>query len=138
MPTDVSPQVVLGADWTRRIVRNFFRNAAAAMPPAWPTRRMVVTVSQNGEQAICRFEDCGRGLPVELEPIIFRRLVRHDQSMGSGLLLISSTLKQHGGSARLVSNRVGLGACFEIQIPLFGIDKRLPPRSGAQTSNPTW
>jgi PAS domain S-box-containing protein len=117
-PTDLRQPVVIAASWMRRIIRNFLRNAATAMPPAWPTRRVVVNVSNDSMNAFCRIADSGPGLPEELEPIVFRQLIKRNDSMGSGLLLISSTLKHHGGAAALLSNSLGHGACFEIRIPL--------------------
>jgi signal transduction histidine kinase len=102
----------------RRAVRNLLENARRhANGPA------TVTLSLGGGQASIRVCDNGPGVPEAYQDRIFEPFYRlpgaseRDGGMGLGLALVKSIAVRHGGTVRCI-NRVGGGACFEIQLPV--------------------
>ncbi len=85
---------------------------AAENAIAQEATRLVLSVEPAGESALLRLSDNGRGL--EGAP---------SDEEGLGSHLIGRCLHAHGGSARLVENRLGTGASLELTLPIWGEDE---------------
>ena len=116
------PKIRVSPWWLRRIVKQLLRNAHDAMPPpdVWPRRDVTVTLrrAEDEKLVVCEVQDTGPGFDKRIEPLLFRRLIKREGSKGWGLLQVSSTLRECGGSARVLWNRPPEGACFELRFPI--------------------
>ena len=117
-PTPGIALVVRGvAKLLRRMVRNLLDNAhrhgAGSASVAVSAAKGLVTLTVS---------DRGPGVPVALRERIFEPFYRlpgaseRDGGTGLGLALVKSIVLRHGGTVRCVE-RVGVGACFEVELP---------------------
>jgi two-component system OmpR family sensor kinase len=105
----------------QRLITNLLANALQYTPSGG-----VVTVSlaQFSDRAVISFEDTGIGIAAEHLPHIFERFWRadlarsqHAGGTGLGLAIARAITQQHGGEI-LVRSQLGIGSCFQVQLPL--------------------
>ncbi|HSD89876.1 MAG TPA: response regulator [Kofleriaceae bacterium] len=78
----------------------------------------------DGDQAIIRVKDNGRGIPASLLPRVFDMFVQERTTpdgkggLGLGLGLVKRLVELHGGTVSATSEGPGHGACFEVRLPL--------------------
>ena len=101
------------------------------MPRATPLPGSTIRVSATaeGEQAILRVADEGKGVPERERERVFERFVRLDENReipgsGLGLSIARSLVELNGGRLRL-ANAPGGGALFEIVLPRVSVLSRV-------------
>ncbi|HXI61840.1 MAG TPA: GAF domain-containing protein [Pyrinomonadaceae bacterium] len=90
-----------------------------------PERGLVkIACEVNGDNAIVRVEDKGRGISSEFLPFVFERFRQEDGSktrvhggLGLGLALVKSFVEAHHGSVQADSAGTGHGSRFTIMLP---------------------
>ncbi|MCW2749489.1 MAG: hypothetical protein JWR83_599 [Aeromicrobium sp.] len=99
-------------------VRNLVENAAQASH-----RRVGVTVTTDGDEAVLTIEDDGPGIPVSQRTRVFERFVRLDSSRsrdsggsGLGLAIVREIVAGHGGTT-VVDDSTWGGARFTVRLP---------------------
>lgn len=82
-----------------------------------------ISLTQSNKNACISISDTGPGIPQETLPHIFERFYRSSKSrsssegsVGLGLAIASSIIKQHGGSINAANG--GKGAIFTINLPV--------------------
>ena len=82
--------------------------------------------------------DTGAGIDPEVLPLIFERFRQGDSGtarahmgLGLGLAIARSLVQAHGGTVTAVSEGIGRGATFTIQLPLAPVDDHDSVRSSA-------
>ena len=81
------------------------------------------TVTQDGDNAICRVTDRGCGIPVADQKRLFQAFHRGSNveqipGTGLGLLIVQRCVELHGGEIKFESAE-GKGTTFTITLPLF-------------------
>ena len=123
---DARPVRVLGdAVRLEQVVNNLLENAMKYTPAGGP---VVVTVGQDGDNAVLAVADTGVGIAPELLPRIFDLFVQADRSLertagglGIGLTLVRQIVELHGGTVQASSNGAGQGSRFTVRLPVTDI-----------------
>jgi two-component system, sensor histidine kinase len=104
-----------------QIVGNLVSNALKFTPP---DRRVRVSVTAEGGDAVLRVTDQGIGIDADLLPRIFDLFVQAEDTMdrakgglGIGLTLVRRLAELHGGSVEAESEGGGKGATFTVRLP---------------------
>ena len=102
-----------------RLVRNLLDNAARHAASV-----VIVTLSEDGGQAVLRVDDDGPGIALDDRERIFERFTRGDEGRarhqggaGLGLSLVKAIALAHGGTVTAAEAPAG-GARFEVRLPL--------------------
>jgi len=112
-------RVAMPLYWLSRLIQHLVRNAARVIVLDGKDNRVTVRTVVRDTLAEVWVQDTGPGIPSAKVPLLFNQPVpRGDGAQGRGLLVVSYIAGVYGGSARLVSNRVGAGACFAFSVPL--------------------
>jgi signal transduction histidine kinase len=105
-----------------QVVTNLLNNAAKYTKPGG---RIRLTVAQEGEQAVIRVHDTGRGIPPEMLRRVFDPFTQVKGSrdseqggLGLGLSLVRRLVELHGGSVTARSDGPGKGSEFVVRLPL--------------------
>jgi PAS domain S-box-containing protein len=103
-----------------QVVSNLLTNAARY----GESRPVEITAAREGEFAVLRVVDHGRGIAAENQERIFGRFERAVASddisgLGLGLYIVRSIVEMHGGSI-VVASELGHGAIFTVRLPLKG------------------
>jgi PAS domain S-box-containing protein len=103
-------------------VANVLTNAAKYTDPGGEIR---VESRADGGEAVLAITDNGVGIPAALLPHLFelfvqsaRTLDRSQGGLGIGLSVVKRLIEMHGGDVTASSRGTGLGATFEIRLPL--------------------
>ena len=118
--------ISLEADAMRlqQVLVNLIGNASKFSPPE---SRIWVKATVEGDEAVVRVEDQGRGIPSELLPRIFELFTQasapaRDESahsgLGLGLTLVKSFVELHRGTVQARSEGVGKGAEIIFRVPV--------------------
>jgi PAS domain S-box-containing protein len=95
-------------------------NAARYSPPHSLVR---LTIQHQGEQALLRVRDKGRGIPPDEQPHLgepfFRGRLSEGSGLGLGLYLARAIVRLHGGRLGLEYSGAD-GSVFRVQLPLRG------------------
>ncbi len=116
--TELSPVTVLG-DPVRlsQVVTNLLTNAAKFTPSGG---RVVLTVSEDGDQATLTVADTGSGIPPDELAHVFERFFRGRNARaggsGIGLTVASELVAAHGGRLT-VTSLPGDGTTFRVTLP---------------------
>lgn len=97
----------------RELTSHLLKNAAKYCPEEKPVREVSVSTRYESGVAYLRVEDTGDGFPKEIEPLVFFQPIRKKGREGTGLMLVRSMVKRHGGWVTL-HNSPGQGACIEV------------------------
>jgi signal transduction histidine kinase len=115
--------VVVEGDATRlqQVVWNLLDNALKYTPPGG---RITVSVGPEGEEAVLRVRDTGRGIPTDVLPHIFDLFVQGanpgdpvPEGLGLGLTLARRLVELHGGAVGAHSGGPGQGSEFVVRLP---------------------
>nr|BDT34027.1 ATP-binding protein [Myxococcus sp. MH1] len=101
----------------RKVLINLVQNAVEAMPRGREGRVEVSAEMATGRAFHIRVADNGDGIPASVLERIFEPLfTTKEHGTGLGLTVVSSTLRQHGGTLR-VESREGEGSVFTVSLP---------------------
>jgi PAS domain S-box-containing protein len=105
-----------------QVVGNLLHNACKFTDPGG---RIVLTVEQEGMEAVIRVRDTGIGIAAEHVPLLFEMFRQVDTSLeraqgglGIGLTLVKTLVELHGGSVSVSSEGHGSGSEFTIRLPV--------------------
>ncbi len=116
LPVDVDPVR------TDQIITNVLTNAIKYTPEGG---HVVVTLEQDGDQAVIRVSDDGVGIAPDRIGTIFELFAQAENAigraqggMGIGLALVRNLLHLHGGSITANSEGIGKGSEFAVRFPI--------------------
>ena len=115
--------MLLSADSTRlaQVIGNLLNNASKFTDRGGHVWLMV---EKEGHEAVIRVRDNGIGIAQDKLAHVFELFARADEpqsgreGLGIGLALVQRLVQQHGGSIVASSDGPGLGAQFEVRLPL--------------------
>jgi signal transduction histidine kinase len=94
-----------------------------------------VVVRREGDEAVIRISDNGRGIRPELIPHIFERfrqgdgtLTRNSGGLGLGLSIVRHLVEAHGGTVDGESPGADMGATFFVRLPISKPKTITPPK----------
>jgi two-component system, sensor histidine kinase len=140
--------IYLDADPTRlvQVVANLLTNAARYSPEGAVTR---LELGAEGDQAVVRVTDQGRGIAPELLSRVFESFVQAKSGgggLGIGLTVARKLIERHGGQITGTSEGIDQGSTFEIRLPLrsqgsgahrpVNAARRSPPPAPAPVAEP--
>ena len=135
-----SPEAVITGDRSRLVqaFSNLLDNAIKFSPQGG---RVKIVCEANGNNAIVRVEDEGRGISSEFLPFVFERFRQEDGSktrahggLGLGLALVKSFVEAHHGSVQADSAGHGHGSRFTITLPCTEVVAADASQTSAETS----
>ncbi|HUP24716.1 MAG TPA: response regulator [Thermoanaerobaculia bacterium] len=119
-----------------QVITNLVNNAARYTAQGGLIR---VTLERDGDSALLRVADNGRGISPEMLERVFDPYVREETTgpgMGLGLPLVRQLVTIHGGTVEVASPGRGKGAEFRVRLPLLQtvsqLDVRAQPSSAAE------
>jgi two-component system, OmpR family, sensor kinase len=105
----------------RQVFDNLLSNVRAHTPPG---TNATVTVTTEGDDALCRIEDDGPGITAQEAERVFERFFRADPSRsrasggaGLGLSIVAAIVAAHGGSVD-AHPAAARGSVFTVKVPL--------------------
>lgn len=106
-----------------QVVVNLLNNAAKYTPAGG---RITLECARNGNDAVIRVRDTGKGIPPNMLQKIFHLFIQVDQSLdrsegglGLGLTLVQMIVEHHGGTVTAKSEGLGKGSEFIVCLPLI-------------------
>jgi PAS domain S-box-containing protein len=106
----------------QQVFVNIIGNSSKFSPPG---STVWVKATVDGEEAVIRIEDRGRGIPADLLPRIFDLFTqavteggRAEHGLGLGLGLVKSLVELHGGSVQARSEGNDKGTEIAVRLPL--------------------
>lgn len=114
-------RAAIDAEGMETALRNLFENAVL-YSPASPEIR--VTLRREGGRCILYFQDSGTGIEAQELKKVFRKFYRVRRpgetirGTGLGLWIVSSVVKEHGGTIEVASEGIGKGTTFTISLPV--------------------
>jgi signal transduction histidine kinase len=117
--------VCVDADFARmtQVVSNLLTNAAKYTDPGG---FISLSLQADDGEAVLTVRDNGDGIAPEKLAEVFELFARAHEpqsgrdGLGIGLALVQRLVRQHGGSISAASDGPGLGATFEVRLPLRG------------------
>ncbi|AZG14554.1 hybrid sensor histidine kinase/response regulator [Cupriavidus pauculus] len=107
----------------QQILWNLVSNAIKFSPEDGTVQ---IELSSDADNLHLRVIDNGRGIPQEFLPLLFDRFTQSEDAnrrkhggLGLGLAIVKHLAEMHGGTVQASSAGVGLGATFEVVIPLM-------------------
>jgi two-component system CheB/CheR fusion protein len=120
----------------QQVQANLLSNASKYSPSGSEVR---LDVRREGDDAIIRVSDAGRGIEPEVLPRIFELFVQGKQSierpeggLGIGLTLARSLIELHQGTVEAQSPGIGCGSVFTVRVPLASTAVASVPRVAAR------
>ena len=109
-----------------QVVANLLHNAARYTDPGG---RISVSCGRDGNFAVVRVADNGRGIAPQMLDRIFDIFVQEREGgggLGLGLTLVHRLVQLHGGAVRAYSEGNGRGSEFLVRLPLLEAQEALP------------
>jgi PAS domain S-box-containing protein len=107
----------------QQIITNLVANAVKFTPTGG---QVDVVLERQGNRAVVRVADTGRGISPEFLPYVFERFrqannstTRSRDGLGLGLAIVRHLVELHGGTVRAESPGVDQGATFTVTFPLI-------------------
>ncbi len=101
---------------------NLLNNAAKYSEPGG---HIVLNLERDGNEAVVRVRDHGRGIPREMLSKVFdlfvqieKPLERFREGLGIGLYLVRRLIEMHGGTVEAHSHGPGAGSEFVVRLPI--------------------
>ncbi len=106
----------------QQVVWNLLSNAVKYTPPGGTVS---LSTERTGGSLEIRVSDTGQGISPEFLPHVFEPFrqasagtTRTDPGLGLGLAIVRHLVHRHGGTVRVESLGLGLGATFVVQLPV--------------------
>lgn len=101
--------------------------------------RISVSASIEGDMAITRIEDDGRGISADVLPHIFELFTREPREdgiagLGIGLAVVKELAEMHGGNVEARSQGQDKGSVFGLRLPIWLNPSQDPPVNGPAKS----
>jgi PAS domain S-box-containing protein len=107
-----------------QVISNLLDNASKFTPDKG---RLELSFKREGDDAVIRVRDTGRGIPPQLLPHVFEiftqgsvSLARDEGGLGIGLALVKGLVELHGGRVTAASKGPNRGAEFTVRLPALG------------------
>jgi two-component system, OmpR family, sensor kinase len=123
--------VIVTGDLNRlhQVIANLLANARVHTPAGTTvTVTLEVDVDRDPHEAVVTIADDGPGIPADLQPVLFERFARGDESRtratggtGLGLAIVAAVVAAHGGTLT-VTSRAG-DTRFAVRLPLASVDR---------------
>lgn len=121
-------QILADATRIAQVVGNLLENARKFTPRGGS---VVVSLRQDGSDAVVSVRDTGEGIASDLLPRLFEPFMQGTQTLdrsrgglGLGLALSKGLVDQHGGTMSALSEGIGRGAEFTVRLPITPIPER--------------
>jgi PAS domain S-box-containing protein len=133
----ISSPITIEADVVRlrQVLVNLLSNASKFSGEGSP---ILIKCSIEGHEAVVRVRDRGRGIPLDLLPVIFESFTqaekegRNGAGLGLGLAIVKSIVEKHHGSVQARSGGINRGAEFIVRLPLKqGLERTFPTVSSS-------
>jgi signal transduction histidine kinase len=131
-------EIVADAARLTQVVANLLHNAARYTDPQG---RLRVSAHREGDAAVIRVEDNGRGISHEQLRRVFDAFVQVDRSsdaaqgFGLGLSLVRRMVEKHGGTVSVHSDGEGCGSAFTVRLPIVARSSATMPAVGAESTS---
>ncbi|MGO9443784.1 MAG: PAS domain S-box protein [Thiobacillaceae bacterium] len=116
-----------------QVIINLLDNASKFTPK---DGQIALSLDRDGDEAVIRVRDNGRGIPPQLLPHIFEiftqgqvSIARDDGGLGLGLALVKGLVELHGGRVTAASEGPNKGAEFTLRLPALAREDPPPPDS---------
>src|SRR5207249_6983470 len=120
---------------------NLLNNAVKFTPAGG---QITVSVHHEGDSAMLRVVDNGRGIAPELLPRIFqlfeqgdRSLARSEGGLGIGLTLVQNLVRMHYGTVEAKSDGPGRGSEFIVRLPMLPVVPAPASKTAAKSPAPS-
>jgi PAS domain S-box-containing protein len=114
------PRIQIDSQQIKQVFFNLIKNATEAMPDGGTLK---ITFTVGDVWLNIAFLDSGQGIPQEELGRLFEPYhTTKQKGSGLGLMIVQRIVQEHGGQIE-VSSRVGVGSCFQVQLPLA--DRRI-------------
>lgn len=114
------PKIQIDRQQIKQVFFNLIKNAMEAMPDGGTLK---ITFKVGDAWLSIAFLDSGQGIPQEQLGRLFEPYhTTKEKGSGLGLMIVQRIVQEHGGQIE-VSSRVGVGSCFQVQLPLA--DRRI-------------
>ena len=112
----------------QQMLLNLIGNAIKYTPAGG---HVALSATVEGDMAVIRVEDDGRGISPDVIPRIFELFTREHRGaavpgMGVGLAVVQDLARRHGGNAEVRSPGAGLGSIFALRLPRFAPERPTP------------
>ncbi|MGO9446777.1 MAG: PAS domain S-box protein, partial [Thiobacillaceae bacterium] len=114
-----------------QIVINLFHNASKFTQK---NGQIELFLDRDGDEAVIRVRDNGRGIPANLLPHVFEiftqgevSLARDEGGLGLGLALVKGLVELHGGRVTATSEGPNRGAEFTVRLPVLAHEETVEP-----------
>ena len=137
-----SRPIYLHADHTRlaQVMGNLVNNACKFADAGG---RIVLSVAQEGPQAVISVRDSGVGIAADHIPRIFEMFAqvestidRSASGLGIGLTLVKTLVELHGGTVEVRSDGIGHGSEFVVQLPIMADVQSVAPPTAHDAPSP--
>lgn len=111
-----------------QVVSNLINNAARYTATGG---HIEIIAGRDGDEAVVRVRDNGRGISPEMLESIFEMFVQEqegDKGLGLGLTLVHSLVSLHGGRVAATSEGHDKGSQFEVRLPLCRHSPKRPDK----------
>ncbi len=132
--------IVADADRLQQVVWNLLSNAVKFTPKGG---KVAVSGARVDSEVTLSVRDDGRGISAAFLPRVFDRFRQDDSSttrqqtgLGLGLAIVRHLVELHGGKVSAQSDGEGLGATFEVRLPIRAVEPRdasVPPGQAGET-----
>jgi signal transduction histidine kinase/CheY-like chemotaxis protein len=126
-------------DRLQQVASNLLSNAIKFTPNGG---RVSVRFRTDGTEGHLSVTDTGKGIPVEVLPLIFERFRQGDSAitrahggLGLGLAIVRHLVERHGGRVRAESEGDDRGTTFTVTLPLSRVGVRRPLESVARLAD---
>ena len=123
----------------RQIVWNLLTNAVKFTDRGGRVR---IALSARGHTARLEVSDTGRGIDAAFLPYVWDRFRQADSStsrehggLGLGLAVVRHLVELHGGTVEVVSEGIGRGATFAVDLPLARVGEDTAARRGREDAD---
>lgn len=112
---ETDPEILASSDQIRQVVINLISNAIESFEDGHKGR-LTISTKDFGNEVLLDFEDNGKGISQEDLSRIFEPFFSKKQSLGLGLWITESIVKNHGGRIE-VRSASGEGTTFSVFFP---------------------